>query len=139
MENYNNSAQISDLSKILLQNANSPKTIEVGLEKNQGFASQLNPLGSYAQQVQQEKSDDLLGSVCGCGRPAKYTSFIDNKFVGSCNKYGRCPTYEELEYKLKQLKAEFDSLLCSANDTINYRESTNFYKEAEINIRRFNK
>lgn len=42
--------------------------------------------------------NDLLG-VCGCGRPVRYTS-KDGK--GACNKYGKCPTYEELCEMLTQ-------------------------------------
>ncbi len=32
-----------------------------------------------------------FGETCGCGRPVRYM----NKDGGSCNKYHRCPTYEE--------------------------------------------
>jgi hypothetical protein len=36
---------------------------------------------------------DKLESTCQCGKPVKYTSPCRK---GSCNKYKRCPTYEEL-------------------------------------------
>ena len=37
--------------------------------------------------------------ICGCGKKVKYTT-SDGK--GACNKYGRCPTYDELSEMLKQ-------------------------------------
>lgn len=36
------------------------------------------------------------GMTCGCGKPAEYVSPA-NPNEGSCNKYNRCPTYEELK------------------------------------------
>jgi hypothetical protein len=33
---------------------------------------------------------------CPCGRDVRYQTREGETFVGSCNKYGRCPTYEEL-------------------------------------------
>ncbi len=37
---------------------------------------------------------------CGCGRPVRYST-QGNTDGGSCNKYGRCPTYEELRAALE--------------------------------------
>jgi hypothetical protein len=37
---------------------------------------------------------------CGCGRPAKYST-PGNEDGGSCNKYSRCPTYEQLANALE--------------------------------------
>ena len=43
-----------------------------------------------------------MGNLCGCGLPAKhFTLHNGNIGDGSCNKYERCPTYEELRAKLQ--------------------------------------
>jgi hypothetical protein len=35
--------------------------------------------------------------TCGCGKPTRYTKINeDGTQEHSCNKYGRCPTYDEL-------------------------------------------
>ena len=39
--------------------------------------------------------------LCGCGKPTRY--HISKEGGGSCNKYFRCPTYEELREKLVKL------------------------------------
>ena len=50
--------------------------------------------------AQSETSEltQTLGT-CGCGKPIRYAT-KDGK--GACNKYGRCPTYDELQKILEQ-------------------------------------
>ena len=43
----------------------------------------------------------LKDEKCGCGKPAKYLGQDGN---GACNKYGRCPTYEELQVQERLIK-----------------------------------
>jgi len=44
----------------------------------------------------------LIDRKCGCGLPAKYYKMplSGSEEKGSCNKYGRCPTYDELKASL---------------------------------------
>jgi len=43
--------------------------------------------------------------TCGCGRPTRYVKILDDGTeVHSCNKYGRCPSYEELLNERNVLK-----------------------------------
>ena len=46
--------------------------------------------------------------VCGCGRPTRYHS-IDGK--DSCNKYLRCPSYDELMKENRDLKKFKETLI----------------------------
>lgn len=40
--------------------------------------------------------------VCGCGKPVRYIAVgKGSEGEGSCNKYMRCPTYDELQDTLK--------------------------------------
>lgn len=41
--------------------------------------------------------------ICGCGRKTRYVIMIDGKKEYSCNKYGRCPSYEDLSNKITEL------------------------------------
>jgi len=41
---------------------------------------------------------------CGCGEEGRYVHFLpDGEEVYSCNKYRRCPTYDELAEKVRTL------------------------------------
>jgi len=44
---------------------------------------------------------------CGCGRPVRYST-PGNEDGGSCNKYGRCPTYEQLANALESSNRKLD-------------------------------
>ncbi len=48
-----------------------------------------------------------MDNKCGCGKPVRYIKIIasDNP-IGSCNKYGRCLTYEELEKTANELSTK---------------------------------
>lgn len=62
---------------------------------------------------------DTLEDTCGCGKPVKYTT---SNGKGACNKYGRCPTYNELDemlrisnfklYQLQQIMTEKMKRVC---------------------------
>jgi len=43
--------------------------------------------------------------TCGCGKPARYVEKADGEFIGSCNKYRRCPSCQDLEKKIGVLTA----------------------------------
>ena len=40
-------------------------------------------------------------AVCGCGKPVRYATAPGKEDEGSCNKHGRCATYEELKEALR--------------------------------------
>lgn len=42
----------------------------------------------------------LENKKCPCGKEGRYIKIIDGEDLFSCNKYQRCPTYEELENSL---------------------------------------
>ena len=44
------------------------------------------------------------GELCGCGRPVRYMS--TNGGEGACNKYGRCPSYDELRTENRKLNGQ---------------------------------
>lgn len=46
--------------------------------------------------------------TCGCGRPARY--IIGKGDRTSCNKYARCPTYEQLKKSFEDLTALFQKV-----------------------------
>jgi len=74
-------------------------------------------------------SEDL----CGCGKPVRYTT-TDGR--GACNKYGRCPTYEELSDKLADAKADLHVLKERISDILNAREVSisSFNKNNEYSL-----
>jgi len=43
----------------------------------------------------------MIDEKCGCGKPVRYSMPGDFDAPGSCNKYTRCPTYEELQVTLR--------------------------------------
>ena len=67
------------------------------------------------------KDEEFVDMKCGCGKIGVYE--INGKF--SCNKYMRCPTYEELDAELRKCRMELheaDSKLrtiAGARDIIN--------------------
>jgi len=74
--------------------------------------------------------------TCGCGKPIRYIiPGTDASLTGSCNKYGRCPTYEELltknkeqQEKLTQAKKEIQELLNYVTNKISIYRITEFIK-----------
>ena len=60
----------------------------------------------------EKKMDSYLASnygLCGCGKPARY--LVPNSKEGSCNKYVRCPSWEELNVKLIETTTIIGELL----------------------------
>jgi len=47
--------------------------------------------------------------LCGCGKPVRYIA-ADNTKLGSCNKYARCPTYDELREENKILRQKLSAI-----------------------------
>jgi hypothetical protein len=43
------------------------------------------------------KFEPIEYDKCPCGRGVRYQVKDGEHYVGSCNKYGRCPTYAELD------------------------------------------
>lgn len=73
---------------------------------------------------------------CNCGREGRYILLNDKgESVDSCNKYSLCKTYEELESLNKRYLADILTALSSAQDIISFRESSEFYKGAEYQIK----
>ena len=77
---------------------------------------------------------NLFDEKCNCGKPVRYTHNIDGEFVGSCNKYQVCPTYEELESKLSSLQEKYLQLLNAAATVVIFKEGTEQYIEADYII-----
>ncbi len=48
----------------------------------------------------------MVGELCGCGKPVRYTS----RSGGACNKYMRCPTYEELKQAAERFRRDAHQL-----------------------------
>ena len=77
-----------------------------------------------------------MQGLCGCGKPAKYIMLKNEVVVGGCcNKRGRCPTYEELEEKLRITRSRVRKLQMAAEDVINFKEGTEVYKQAVLIIK----
>lgn len=55
--------------------------------------------------------------VCGCGKPCRYQSVADGR--SACNKYFRCPTYDELVQENIRLNRELSRLKDSQAMAIN--------------------
>jgi len=51
-------------------------------------------------------NNEKIDMICGCGKPARY---ILNG-IGSCNKYARCPSYDEILGKLKQAENKLSDI-----------------------------
>ena len=67
---------------------------------------------------------------CNCGREWKYIH-LDSEEL-SCNKYSVCPTYGELENKVKELKTDLSSALTIADELSTFREgSTSYFKAVD--------
>ena len=50
-------------------------------------------------------ASEPISSKCGCGREGRYTrAGEDGLNIWACNKYQRCPTYEELTERTKSLQ-----------------------------------
>lgn len=70
---------------------------------------------------------------CNCGRPVRY---MTDKGEKSCNKYARCPTYQDLEQSNAEIAEDFGKILKAANDLSMFREGTSHYMEAVNTITR---
>ena len=58
-----------------------------------------------------------MGNTCGCGKPVRYITLCGK---GSCNKYTRCATYEELSpanASLRLLESKYYLVLKKIVDT----------------------
>lgn len=75
---------------------------------------------------------DVEDCKCGCGKEGRYICHDDNgNSVYSCNKYQRCPTYEDLYKMYEDLKGKFIKLKNASEDILIFREGTDYYKQAE--------
>ncbi len=70
-----------------------------------------------------------MDSVCGCGKPVKYTSKCGK---GSCNKYARCPTRKELEDNTAELYSEHLKLVQAVKQFELDRKTSSMFKCFEI-------
>ena len=77
-------------------------------------------------------------TTCGCGRPGRYTTGMHTDSpTYSCNKYKRCPSYQELEYQLQKKNTDFAVLLKAAEDVMMYRDGSSPYESACAIIDKF--
>ena len=76
-----------------------------------------------------------MKGLCNCGKPARYSRFRDGEIIEeSCTKHGRCPTYEELQEKLRIARGRLRKLQMAAEDVLNLKEGTDGYKQATLII-----
>jgi hypothetical protein len=47
----------------------------------------------------------VIGQLCGCGKPVRYIVPNGDGTADSCNKYARCPSWDELKDKYDELRA----------------------------------
>jgi len=57
-------------------------------------------------------------NLCGCGNPVRYIVPGGPPNTGACNKYARCPTYEELSKRFQILRDLNEQALVIINDAI---------------------
>lgn len=77
------------------------------------MASELKPVsvglgwfaGSPAEERKKRMDSYLVSNYgrCGCGKPVQYI-VPNSDEPGACNKYARCPTYDDLLQQIKKLK-----------------------------------
>ncbi|AGG58012.1 hypothetical protein VPBG_00240 [Vibrio phage helene 12B3] len=77
----------------------------------------------------------MVIAKCNCGREGRYMMLGSE--VMSCNKHALCKPYDQLEGELGQLKKDFVTLLEAADDLRFFRESTDYYKDAEEVVIKF--
>jgi hypothetical protein len=56
----------------------------------------------------------VMPQLCGCGRPVRYIVLNGDGTADSCNKYMRCPTWDELHEQNKELRgklAQYETLM----------------------------
>jgi len=70
---------------------------------------------------------------CGCGRDVRYST---QEGQGSCNKYGRCPSYEDLIFQNKELTKRLNNCVKAAHTVLAYKDSSEQYITAENEIHR---
>lgn len=58
------------------------------------------------QSLESNTAVSSVGGVCGCGRPVRYLALNAGVQLGSCNKYARCATWDELKEENSQLRAD---------------------------------
>lgn len=46
----------------------------------------------------------VIGQLCGCGRPVRYIVPNGDGTADACNKYTRCPSWDELKAKYDELR-----------------------------------
>ena len=90
-------------------------------------------IAAVAAGIGGEVMENLLGK-CGCGRGARYTSFKDGKEVGSCNKYQRCPTYDELCATNNDIIKDLFMLFELSDNLRLFKDSSDSYKQAEVSL-----
>lgn len=60
--------------------------------------------------------------LCNCGKPIRYTHRKDGKITYSCNKYGVCPSYDELLARVQELTNNCIRLAADCSNTARSRE-----------------
>ena len=61
--------------------------------------------------------------LCGCGKPARYMTFKNGEiYEGSCNKYQRCLTRDELISTLATANARLNEYIKAVNEIDDYFE-----------------
>lgn len=64
-------------------------------------------------------SESNIFGECPCGKPVRY----ETSKGGSCNKYIRCLTYEELDAKVRTLEQKNNELVYFREKIINFADN----------------
>lgn len=73
---------------------------------------------------------------CNCGRDVRYSHFVDGEEIGSCNKHRVCESWDSQNKRIAELETKYSELLEHANNSICYRETSEYYQDAERFIRK---
>lgn len=61
----------------------------------------------------------MFDEKCGCGRPVRYSML---RSAGACNKYMRCPTYDELREGIEKANRRLLAYQNAVNEIDDYFE-----------------
>jgi len=50
----------------------------------------------------------MSSNICGCGKPIRYICPSGNGLKDSCNKYARCPTWDQLHEQNEQMRRQLN-------------------------------
>jgi len=79
--------------------------------KSSGFCSAAEEPDSLPEKPAGKRIDVLHNDDFGCGKPVRYIVTRSEGVTYGCNKYSRCPSWEELNAKLIETTTSISELL----------------------------